>query len=165
MAWPVAVGECFSAKLANTHANNVLKYLRWRNTDSEGISPLGYRDEVFDMVCRRSSAWNPSLAARCTWARRKLWGGCIRLVVEALACTCAPCRFELDPRRRSCGGCRLWATSGESGSSSWYAWFNLGLLCGVGTGTCVGGGRAASGLVVSVGSWGFKGYVGRLRSG
>ena len=39
-----------SAKMANLQANMVLKYLRWRNTDSEGISPPGYRGEVFDLV-------------------------------------------------------------------------------------------------------------------
>ena len=36
------------AKEANKRANNVLKYLRWRNTDAAGNSPTTYRGEVFD---------------------------------------------------------------------------------------------------------------------
>ena len=36
------------AKEANKRANNVLKCLRWRNTDVAGNSPSTYRGEVFD---------------------------------------------------------------------------------------------------------------------
>ena len=38
-----------ATKAAHTRANNVLKYLRWRNTDASGQSPDGYRGEIFDL--------------------------------------------------------------------------------------------------------------------
>ena len=38
-----------ATKHAHARANNVLKYLRWRNTDASGQSPDGYRGEIFDL--------------------------------------------------------------------------------------------------------------------
>ena len=38
-----------ATKHAHVRANNVLKYLRWRNTDASGLFPDGYRGEVFDL--------------------------------------------------------------------------------------------------------------------
>ena len=52
------------AKEANKRANNVLKYLRWRNTDAAGNSPTSYRGEVFDTAfgaeIQGIQVWHPA---------------------------------------------------------------------------------------------------------
>ena len=57
-----------AAKEANQKANNVLKYLRWRNTDVNGISPAGYRGESFDLhsgaVLQAIQVWEPAASGQ-----------------------------------------------------------------------------------------------------
>ena len=71
-----------ATKLVHSRANHVLKYLRWRNTDAQGQSPIGYRGEIFDLDPQAKLVgireWNPEakgqvgkfMASTSDWSSR-----------------------------------------------------------------------------------------------
>ena len=105
------------AKEANKRANNVLKYLRWRNTDAAGNSPTSYRGEVFDTAfgaeIQGIQVWHPADRGQAghfgaetfVWSWR-VWLASLDVVdldwilggSHVIAVGCGPFPHTIDPR-------------------------------------------------------------------